>query len=98
MFGSCGASGDGSRSGTESSPEWTAYPYHRLKGGKVREFKLILITEKTTALLQSTNCELCRCTAADEDLLYPGYHKEWAYYYGPKAAAGKAGLPQGRVC
>ena len=69
-----GASADAAASALPK--EWFAYPYHRLRGGKMRKFRLIPFG--TTHPSKALRCELCSLSESTRDPLYPDYQLEWA--------------------
>ena len=63
-----------------SDPNWDTYPYHRMKNGKTRQFRLVQMGEKSWSGAKPGVCEICRCSQDSEDPLYTGYQREWGYY------------------
>ena len=53
------------------------YRFHRMTGRRIRIFRLVQLG--TTKAGTGTKC-VCDYIESDEDLFYPGYQVEWAYY------------------
>ncbi len=75
---SCGEPGASLLEGLSGQGPWQEFPFHRIKGVKMRKFCLLNLG--CTATTNACDCELCALTSTSEDPLYPGHEIEWAYY------------------
>ena len=60
--------------------DWERYPFHRMKTGKMRQFRLQPLGTKSWSGAKPVCCEMCRVSQESADPLYENYQREWAYY------------------